>query len=38
MQGKGRTSGNKRVAGLMMSVKYFREANTETHPIEPEEP
>ena len=38
MQEKGRTSGNERVAGLMMSVKYFCEANTETHPIEPEEP
>ena len=37
MQGKGRTSGNERVAGLMISVKYFHEANTETHPIEPKD-
>ena len=36
MQGKGRTSGNKRVVGWIMSVKYSHKANTETHPREPE--
>ena len=38
MWGKDRTSGNKRVAGQIMLVKYSYEANTETHSIEPEKP